>query len=109
MCEGDIRIEIEEKLRRPRLWFWRHDPEVVSLVFYRYNAVLKDGGLIFRYNSPHKTHNTFHHLHRYKDGVQIHPPLVIPPNEVPTLRQVLQKAEEWHYENLERTRDGGGD
>lgn len=61
--------------------------------------MLKHGGLIFRYNSPHKTHNKFHHLHRYKDGVQIKPPLMIPPNEVPTLRQVLKKAEEWYYDN----------
>jgi hypothetical protein len=66
-CEGGIRVEVEERLRIPRgrWWFRPGAGSLVELVFYRYNAVLLNLGTIFRYNSPHRDHRPFHHVHRF--------------------------------------------
>ena len=101
-CEGGIRIEVEERLRYVRGGFFV-PRDTIELVFYRYNMVLRNESLVFRYNSPHKDHNQFHHVHRYDvpgTGEQIKPPTRLRERDVPTLRQVLQEAERWYYQNV---------
>lgn len=106
-CLGGIRIEVEEILERRINWFSRQPLGHVVLTYYRYNARLPGRGhgkgMIFRYNSPHRAHNRFHHVHRYDTlgtGNEVRPPTPVPEDEVPTLRQVLREAEEWYYSYL---------
>lgn len=106
-CLGGIRIEVEEILERRINWLSRQPFGHVALTYYRYNARLpgrgSGRGMIFRYNSPHRAHNRFHHVHRYDTlgtGDEVRPPTPIPEDEVPTLRQVLKEAEEWYYAHL---------
>jgi hypothetical protein len=106
-CLGGIRIEVEEILERRINWFSKQPFGHVALANYRYNARLPGRGhgkgMIFRYNSPHKSHNRFHHVHRYDTlgtGDELRPPIPVPQDEVPTLRQVLKEAEEWYYAHI---------
>jgi hypothetical protein len=109
-CEGGICIDVEEKFRHPRTWLWRHRPEIAVLVFYRYNAYIRGVGNIFRYDSPDlelkagaPDHHKHHHIHRFGalgTGEGIKSLEIIPPERVPTLRQVLQEAEHWYYDSL---------
>ncbi|MFL5386476.1 MAG: hypothetical protein ACJ8GN_28495 [Longimicrobiaceae bacterium] len=105
-CEGGIRVEIEERLRIARRAWWiplsrRH--QYAELTDYCYNAVLLNRGNIFRYNSPHTDHRTFHHVHRYDvlgSGAETVEP--VKERDVPTLRQVLGEAETWYWEHLRK-------
>lgn len=107
-CSGAIRVEIDERLRvvREPSWLKRRDDPLVRLEFYRYNAVLLNRGTIFRYNSPHADHRTFHHVHRFDvlgTGAETVDP--VDERQVPSLRQVLKEAEEWHWANPNREAD----
>lgn len=109
-CKGGIRIDVEERLEWNRSWFGRRDH--VVLVEYLYNARVpglgRGLGMIFRYNSPHPTHNKFHHVHRFDTlgtGEQIMPPTFVKAEMVPTVRQVLQEAELWYYDHRDRIAD----
>jgi hypothetical protein len=111
LCAGGIRIQAAERLRivRESPWFRRKGNPLLELQFYANNAVLSSSGPIFRYNSPHVDHNQFHHVHRYDvfgdvlgPGEQMMPPRQLHECEVPTLRQVIEEAEEWYYVNLSR-------
>ena len=102
-CEGEIRIEIEEKLRSRRGWFGSSANPRVQLVFYRYNAVLLNRGTIFRYNSPHRDHRAFHHVHRFDVlGTGNETVTEVREEDVPSLWQILREAEDWYWAHLER-------
>lgn len=107
-CLGGIRVEVDERLRvldEPS-WLRRHGNPLITLGFYRYNAVLLNRGTIFRYNSPHVDHRTFHHVHRFDVlGSAAETVHEVNPRDVPSLRQVLHEAEEWHWANLNRDAD----
>ncbi|HET6232842.1 MAG TPA: hypothetical protein VFE05_22390 [Longimicrobiaceae bacterium] len=100
-CEGDIRVEIEEELRVRRSWFGGGGRPRFQLTFYRYNAVLLNRGTIFRYNSPHADHRSFHHVHR-RDVLGTGEETVtrLEPADVPSIREVLKEAEDWYWTNL---------
>jgi hypothetical protein len=107
-CAGGIRVEVEERLRivREPSWLKRRDDPLVQLVFYRYNAVLLNRGTIFRYNSPHADHRAFHHVHRFDVlGSGAETVEHVRERDVPSLRQVLKEAEEWHWANPNREAD----
>jgi len=99
-CEGGIRIEVMERLRvlRESTWLRRKNNPLVELTAYENNAVLLNSGTIFRYNSPHEDHNQFHHVHRI-DVLGTGEKTVVPIHEadVPTLRQLVNEAEEWYW------------
>lgn len=86
---------------------------------YSYNAVLGGVGTIFRYDSPHQSHNQFHHVHRYdvfdrghdaardSEGVGILEDLSAE-NQQPVLHEVIEELADWyyaHYENIPRLRN----
>jgi hypothetical protein len=102
-CEGGIRIEVTERLRvlRESTWLRRKNNPLVELVSYENNAVLLNRGTIFRYNSPHEDHNQFHHVHRVDvlgGGEKTIDPLGVA--DVPSLRQLVNEAEEWYWAHL---------
>ena len=73
---------------------------IVRTANYSYNVSLRGLGNVFRYDSPHATHNRFHHVHRYdilnddRDGSVV----IIPdPNDVPTLGEVVDEAVNWYF------------
>jgi hypothetical protein len=104
-CAGGIRVEVDERLRvlREPSWLSQRENPLVQPVFYRYNAVLLNRGTIFRYNSPHMDHRTFHHVHRFDVlGSGAETVDEVREQDVPSLRQVLKEAEEWHWANLNR-------
>lgn len=106
-CAGGIRVEVDERLRvlREPSWPRRRDNPLVEPVFYRYNAVLLNRGTLFRYNSPHTDHRAFHHVHRYDVlGSGAETVDEVRNQDVPSLRQVLKEAEDWHWANLNRER-----
>lgn len=111
-CEGAIRVDVQERLQfaPENRWLlrsgaWRR----VRLVRYSYSMVLTNVGSVFRYDSPHAgcdeanehpVHHLHHHVHRFDvlgTGLQVHPPKLLQPGEVPSVRQVLEEAETWHY------------
>lgn len=68
---------------------------------YTYNVTLRGVGNIFRYDGPHPSHQSFHHVHRYDvlgDGGQEVSRLE--EDETPTLGEVIDEAENWYYEHL---------
>lgn len=104
-CAGGIRIEVEEHLRilHEPPWLRRRGNPLIQLSFYRYNAVLLNRGTIFRYNSPHEDHRTFHHVHRFDVlGSGAETVDLVSERDVPSLREVLKEAEDWHWANLNR-------
>jgi hypothetical protein len=71
----------------------------VQTTAYSYNAVLKEVGTIFRYNSPHEDHNQEHHVHRFdvlggSGTEQID--FIYDEEQRPTLREVIDEAYEWY-------------
>lgn len=71
---------------------------------YTYNVALRDVGNIFRYDSPHLTHNQFHHVHRYEpleEGTDATLSKV-PEEEWPRLDEVIEEAANWYYDHLDQ-------
>jgi hypothetical protein len=102
-CEGGIRIEVMERLRvlRESTWLRRKNNPLVELVSYENNAVLLNRGTTFPYNSPHEDHNQFHHVHRVDVlGMGEKTITRLRRVDVPTLRQLVNEAEEWYWANL---------
>jgi hypothetical protein len=107
LCEGGIRIQVEEHHRFVRMG-WLGPRDAAELIYYRYNVVLNNVGTIFRYNSPHEDHRQFHHVHRIDVlGSGAETVLPLKEREVPTLREVLQESERWHYDHLDRSTGNG--
>jgi hypothetical protein len=105
-CAGGIRVEVEERLRILRGSSWLpFGGAMVELVFYRYNAVLLNHGTIFRYNSPHSDHRHYHHVHRFEVlGSGAEAVTELREQDVPSLRQVLKEAEDWHWAHVGHSR-----
>ena len=62
ICQGGIYIDVFKRLA---ILDGAGANAIVQTVEYSYNAVISGKGNIFRYNSPHPTHNEFHHVHRF--------------------------------------------
>ena len=66
-----------------------------------YNASLSGIGNIARFDSPHKDHNHFHHVHRY-DVFNHDSEGTLESCEWPTLGEVLGELETWFYAHYDR-------
>ncbi len=99
-CASEIRLEVSKQLH-----LTGNEP-LAQTFAYTYNAVLRGGGTILRYNSPHPNHNKFHHVHRYdvlsgdKEGTTTE----LSEAERPTLAQVVQELHDWYYDNYTAVR-----
>lgn len=61
-CLGNIYIDIAQRARPTD---WIGGEPVMQTVGYSYNVSLRYAGNVFRYDSPHPTHNRDHHVHRF--------------------------------------------
>lgn len=99
-CAGEIRVEVSKQIQ---ILEGAGSAALVQTVAYSYNAVLDSVGNILRYDSPHPTHNRYHHVHRYavlagdKDGTITE----LTEDEWPTLTQVVDELAEWYYANYD--------
>ena len=99
-CQGPISLEVEKFLGIVD----RTGP-LVQTVEYSYNAALQGIGNILRYDSPHPTHNQYHHVHRYdvlnNSAEKVEP---IGDDDWPTLGKVIEELSDWYYGNYEAIR-----
>lgn len=105
-CKGGIQIDVNKRLRLDT----EDGHDTVQTVAYGYNVSLQNLGNIFRYDSPHPTHNREHHVHRYdvlsgdtNGTVEID----YREDGWPTLRQVVDEAAEWYYAHLPELIEAG--
>jgi hypothetical protein len=64
---------------------------------YSYNLTRQGEGNVFRYDSPHKTHNQFHHKHVFDPpGTEIEVKVIT--GEWPTLGEAIREAEKYIFE-----------
>jgi hypothetical protein len=101
-CLGGIYIDVSKHVAK--IGGEGGDP-LVQTIGYRYNVALRGRGNIFRYDCPHRDHNQDHHLHQYdvlngdQDGTL---EFIYSEDDVPTLQEVILKAEDWYHANHER-------
>lgn len=84
----------------------------VQLETYSYNVSLSRAGDLFRYDSPDTDlgpttapHHYVHHRHSFDvfgTWEELKPVQEVKERNVPTLRQVVQEAERWYWENRDR-------
>jgi hypothetical protein len=98
---GGLRLQVRKEIR---VWEEAGVP-MAQTESYSYNAYLPGGSNIFRYDSPHPTHNQEHHVHRYNPfGAEpLRNRLIFLPNEAdrPTLGEVISELAAWYWENYE--------
>ncbi len=103
-CEGGLRIDVSKRLT---IVDWVGEEARVKTTGYSYSAILRGYGSVFRYDSPHPDHNQFHHVHRYRilEG-DVHGAVsaIEPPDEWPTLGEVMRELSEWYYAHVEQLR-----
>lgn len=101
-CQGGIYIDVSKQIE---LLTNEGASSTVQTKAYRYNVALAGRSNIFRYDSAHPDHNQEDHVHRYDiiSGKQVEPAEMIYDRErVPTLREVIDEAEEWYYEHQDQ-------
>ena len=72
-----------------------------------YNAWIRGHRQIFRYDSPHPGHNTFHHKHEFDTFGNGQETVLIPisnEDDIPTLTEAIKELETWHAQNAVRLR-----
>lgn len=99
-CLGGIGIDVKKRLA---ILDGEGADALVKTVYYKYNVALSDRGTIFRYDSPHRTHHRFHHVHRYHvlEGDTEGTVERIPEDDRPTLGEVIREAEVWYYDHYD--------
>ena len=98
-CKGGLQIDVNKRLRLGD----ESGHDTVQTVAYSYNVSLQNLGNIFRYDSPHPTHNREHHVHRYdvlNGDTEGTVEMDYREDEWPTLREVVDEAAEWYYAHL---------
>jgi hypothetical protein len=99
-CRGGIYIDVRKRLN---VLDGEGANALVQTASYSYNVALEGKGNIVRYDSPHRTHRQFHHVHRYDvlegniDGTVER----TPEDDWPTLGEVLREAEAWYYDHYD--------
>ncbi|MDX1530145.1 MAG: hypothetical protein R3362_01335 [Rhodothermales bacterium] len=91
-CPGPVHVDVVKRLA---ILSGAGANAVVQTAFYSNNAVLVSVGNVFRYDSPHRTHNRFHHKHEYDVLQGDHEGRIvrIDDEEVrPTLGEVVEEA-----------------
>lgn len=105
-CKGGIHVEVNKRLRMSR----NESVDFVQTVAYSYNVSLQNLGNIFRYDSPHSTHNREHHVHRYDvlngdtTGILT---MDYRDDNWPTLREVVDEAAHWYYQHIPELIEAG--
>lgn len=77
----------------------------VQTIRYSYNAHIVRGHNILRFDSPHLTHNKFHHVHRFDTlgtGELTALQKLESEDDRPTLSEVLLEVQSWYWENIEK-------
>lgn len=97
-CLGGIVIDVDKYL----VQLDGEGPNAtVQTTDYSYNVYIQGLGNIFRYDSAHHDHHSFHHVHRYdvfngdREGT-------VERCEWPTLGEVIERAAEWYDANFEQ-------
>ncbi|NBB87164.1 MAG: hypothetical protein GVY12_13230 [Bacteroidetes bacterium] len=99
-CKGGINIDVKKRLQVRE---GEGANALVQTVYYKYNVALSGHGTIFRYDSPHREHRRFHHVHRYDvlSGDSEGTVERIEDDAWPTLGEVVQEAADWYYDHHE--------
>ena len=104
-CLGGIKVDVHKALR---ILVGEGPDALVQTVRYSYNVSIEGRGNVFRYDSPHETHNKKHHVHRYdvmnRDVVGT-VAFTEHESDIPTLGDVIEEAVEWYFENYDALRD----
>ncbi len=101
LCQGPIRLQVRKIIR---ILEGEGSDALVQTAAYSYNALLPSRGNIFRYDSPHATHNKEHHVHRYdvlNSGLQFPIQWLRDEAQRPTLGEVIDELAEWYYTNYD--------
>lgn len=96
LCEDEICLSVDKRIR---VLDGEGASALVQTESYSYNAHFRGGRLILRYDSPHATHNQFHHVHRYSfpDGVETEEIEALETEDaIPTLSEVVDELMEWN-------------
>ena len=91
LCQGPIRLQVRKIIR---ILEGEGSDALVQTAAYSYNALLPSRGNIFRYDSPHATHNKEHHVHRYdvlNSGLQLPIQWLRDEAQRPTLGEVIDE------------------
>jgi len=112
-CDGGVSIDVRKTL----VLLTDEDADsVVQTVKYAYAAKVAGVRTIFRYCSPHESHNKEHHRHEYDvfgTGLQICqkkkcpveaeavPLFISDEAAVPTLGQVIEELRSWYHEHVD--------
>lgn len=101
-CLGGLRMQVRKEIR---IWEDVGGP-MAQTESYSYNAYLPDGSNIFRYDSPHPTHNQEHHVHRYNpfgaEPLRNQLTFLLHEAERPTLGEAISELEAWYWKNYEK-------
>lgn len=95
ICLGTIRLQVRKIIK---ILEGDGAEAFVQTVLYSYNAILAGRGNIFRYDSPHATHNKEYHVHRYNvlsGGEQLPIEWLSEEEQRPTLGEVIDKLADW--------------
>ena len=101
LCQGSIRLQVRKIIR---ILEGEGADALVQTTAYSYNALLPSRGNIFRYDSPHPTHNKEHHVHRYdvlNGGAQFPIEWLTQEEQRPTLGEVIDELAGWYYTNYD--------
>ena len=98
-CSGGLRMQVRKEIR-----LWEEAGTMLAQTEnYSYNAFLPGGSNIFRYDSPHATHNQEHHVHRYQPfgptPLRNQITFLYHEEERPTLGEAINELEAWYWEN----------
>lgn len=103
-CIGGIEIQV----RKLVAFLDDGDDPLVQTEWYSYNVTLRGVGNIFRYDSPFLPdrggHHAHDHVHLYdafagdREGT-IEP--IYNKDDVPTLGEVIDRARDWYWQNVE--------
>ena len=102
LCQGAIRLQVRKIIK---ILQGDGADALVQTVAYSYNALLPGIGNIFRYDSPHATHNKEHHVHRYNvlnGGVQFPIEWLTEEEHRPTLGEVIDELADWYYTHYDK-------
>jgi hypothetical protein len=100
-CQGGITISVRKELK---ILKGSDADALVHTRDYTYNAILDGVGTILRYDSPHQTHNKYHHVHRHdvlygdREGRVDE---VREEDDRPTLGEMIAEVRDWYYANIE--------
>lgn len=100
-CSGRMYVAVEKIMKIVEAD--ETDP-VIRTTSYNYAVGVLGTGLVFRYDSPHETHNRDHHRHEYVFGTpdEVSEPRMIGEAGWPTLGGVLFEAQAWYWANVQK-------